>query len=83
MNQKDPYFKKYFPEFTKAMIEGIEAGDKKYGDDWRTKDNLDEALAEVRDLAVYAFFTWVRLRVVLKNMNELVKEAIIKDENRV
>jgi len=54
---------KFFKEFTKIMFERIQEGNKKYGDDWKRKDNLKEMEYELFDIANYAYLQWLKLKL--------------------
>ena len=54
---------KFFKEFTKIMFDRIQEGHKKYGDDWKRKDNLKEMEYELFDIANYAYLQWLKLKL--------------------
>jgi hypothetical protein len=52
----------YFDEFTQKMRERMEAGDKKYGNDWFFTNLPDEMEAELLDLANYAYLLYNKVK---------------------
>lgn len=58
---------RYFQKFVKVMFQRLQEGHKKYGDDWRRKDNLKEMEDELYDIANYAFLQWLKLNYAKKD----------------
>lgn len=66
-----------FNAFVEKMREGIDVGQKKYGDEGLFGDSqLRMAQEEVRDLAVYAFLTYLKIDLLIKG---LVKKEDLKE----
>ena len=70
-------YKKEFNQFIKLMKEGIEVGQKKYGDKGLFGDSQLRMLQEeVRDQAVYGFLAWLKVELLIKG---LVKKEDLKE----
>jgi len=70
-------YEKEFNAFVDKMKQGIEVGQVKYGDKGLFGDSqLRMAQEEVRDLAVYAFLTYLKIDMLI---NGLVKKEDLKE----
>jgi expansin (peptidoglycan-binding protein) len=55
-------------------------GEQKYGPGkWMTVDTMEEALFEIADLGNYAQMTFVRIRILQAQLEELTNEESSKD----
>ena len=67
-------------EFTELCAHRFKLGEEKYGaGKWMTVDTLEEALFELSDLANYAMFTFVRVRVLQARLSE-INDAALSDD---
>jgi len=67
-------------EFTQLCRQRFELGEQKYGaGKWLTVDTLEEALFELSDLANYAMFTFVRIRVLQAKLEEINENVLTED----
>lgn len=70
-------YEKEFNNFVEKMRQGIDVGQIKYGDKGLFGDSqLRMAQEEVRDLAVYAFLTYLKLDLLIQG---LVKKEDLKE----
>lgn len=67
-------------EFGELCSQRFDMGEEKYGaGKWLTVDTLEEALFELSDLANYAMFTFVRIRVLQAQLSEINDAALTED----
>ncbi len=70
-------YEKQFNQFVAKMRQGIDVGQRKYGDAGLFGDSqLAMAKEEVRDLAVYAYLTWLKIDMLER---KLVKKSQLKE----
>lgn len=53
-----------FDDFCARARRRLVAGHERYGQAWRTRDNLAELCEEAEDAFCYGFFDWLRAREV-------------------
>jgi hypothetical protein len=70
-------YSREFKKFIKEMQTGIDVGQKKYGDKGLFGDSqLEMIKEEVRDLACYAFLTWLKVDMLQR---KIVKKSDLKE----
>jgi hypothetical protein len=68
----------YSDEFDQKTFERHEQGEQKYGPGtWLKIDTLQHAMDEVLDLANYARFTYIKLRMLQDQLTEFQSDASI------
>jgi len=83
MDDTTYYTKKDFDDFIQAMMEGLEKGSKEYGYEGFCKnDVIKMAEEELRDLAVYAFLLFRKLKLIRIKFLKEIKEERRVDPNR-
>lgn len=67
-------------EFDELCKNRHDLGEKKYGPaKFLTVDTLEEALFELADLSNYARYTFVRVRLLQANLEEIDESALTED----
>jgi len=63
----------YNQEFDQRCLERHEMGEKKYGaGTWMNVDNFEMAIEEVIDLSNYVRFTFIKLRMLQDNLQDVL-----------
>jgi hypothetical protein len=71
----------YSAEFDQKTQERHDEGEKKYGaGSWLGIDTLQHAMDEILDLANYARFSYIKLRMLQDKIGEFQADASIKHE---